>query len=747
MEEESFSIHARDSYLMEDSRCLFPGQQLSWSPHNVFTVCTRWTVQLSVSSMRGEASVLPKSHPMLYRPNTSFTLPWNMVCGCKWANAVVSDHYPLTCWLCVQTPCGLVAYRVIRTGGACLTPSAGVGLALDGSDLDQFKENTKVATKGKQKALRRDTSASPTTSVLGYQWVAEDRLVVLTEKGLHLAQLGGVFTDDTECQVLDISAVSYAFEKGSETPLCGLERVDSRRRFQCSTVVVMCPSELLLFEVENRSIRLLCRIEVPQFCGIYSAACFFQKGTGDDDTCGEVTGYIAGSGEVYVGSFTVDKSRHRSDSSCWTLNHWFGSNSFRGDPFISSFQSFPLHYIKDSIVYNTRLTFGLSAHSLYGFTHEGNACVELVHCFSDLGQRRIPKSALVELYTFTLHPTCLVSALAFGEYSRTVRRNAMMVAPLHVLNRKGPLYKLLELNDVVSSFEDDDSILRTLFSNTISDCFHWEPSFFAHSSIHSLRTHFRIESVFRQEKVSLEGFIHAYWTHYLELRRAHKIDLFLRWAPFTREWQLRSSSQSPNRPPEALLWWETLRLLVRHGDRAALQELVMANSVLVISKKHRYRNCSVTNGESFQAVGDGPADMTALLNYEGAVSFLREYVKERRSGSGIAPLEESYMPEWLRVLEVFMMDTKCAEHAVPYTFPCSVCDVPNSVPFDSSFQVTVTHRGVDDTDEEHTTIFSGKTFAPLAVYSQQSAVTQCAACHLSDFATGALCRVCGGMLL
>ncbi|XQJ32006.1 hypothetical protein NXY56_008131 [Leishmania guyanensis] len=101
---------------------------ISWGPHNVLQVCTRWTVSMYLANLLTPAfqrSV--RQHPLTHRSDGESV---EVVVGAKWSTALLPEvYYPATARLCVQTTSNLMVYLVSRHGANRVMVSHGIGIA------------------------------------------------------------------------------------------------------------------------------------------------------------------------------------------------------------------------------------------------------------------------------------------------------------------------------------------------------------------------------------------------------------------------------------------------------------------------------------------------------------------------------------------------------------------------------------------------------------------------------------------
>ncbi|KAG5465117.1 hypothetical protein LSCM4_00569 [Leishmania orientalis] len=101
---------------------------ISWGPHNVLQVCTRWAVSLYLANLLAPACQRSvRHHPLTHRSDEESV---EVVVGAKWSTALLPEvYYPATARLCVQTTSNLVVYRVSRHGLNRVEMSHGIGIA------------------------------------------------------------------------------------------------------------------------------------------------------------------------------------------------------------------------------------------------------------------------------------------------------------------------------------------------------------------------------------------------------------------------------------------------------------------------------------------------------------------------------------------------------------------------------------------------------------------------------------------
>lgn len=101
---------------------------VSWGPHNVLLLATRWSVHLYTDDLRKPAgAVRLRHHPLCYRRADEAA---DDVVSAKWARGLVPEgRYPAEARVCVRTSGNLVVYRVARHGSAGeVVVSKGIGI-------------------------------------------------------------------------------------------------------------------------------------------------------------------------------------------------------------------------------------------------------------------------------------------------------------------------------------------------------------------------------------------------------------------------------------------------------------------------------------------------------------------------------------------------------------------------------------------------------------------------------------------
>ncbi|CAG9584085.1 conserved hypothetical protein [Leishmania major strain Friedlin] len=101
---------------------------ISWGPHNVLQVCTRWAVSMYLANLLTPACQRSvRHHPLAHRSDGESV---EVVVGAKWSTTLLPEvYYPATARLCVQTTSNLVVYRVSRHGANRVVASHGIGIA------------------------------------------------------------------------------------------------------------------------------------------------------------------------------------------------------------------------------------------------------------------------------------------------------------------------------------------------------------------------------------------------------------------------------------------------------------------------------------------------------------------------------------------------------------------------------------------------------------------------------------------
>ncbi|KAG5490688.1 hypothetical protein JKF63_00810 [Porcisia hertigi] len=101
---------------------------ISWGPHNVLQVCTRWAVSMYLGNLLTPACQRSvRNHPLAHRDDGESV---EVVVGAKWSTALLPEvYYPASARLCVQTTSNLVVYRVSRHGANRVVSSHGIGIA------------------------------------------------------------------------------------------------------------------------------------------------------------------------------------------------------------------------------------------------------------------------------------------------------------------------------------------------------------------------------------------------------------------------------------------------------------------------------------------------------------------------------------------------------------------------------------------------------------------------------------------
>ncbi|KPA81621.1 hypothetical protein ABB37_03949 [Leptomonas pyrrhocoris] len=101
---------------------------ISWGPHNILQVCTRWSISFHLTSLLTPARQLQiRHHPLCHRTDVE---SMEVVVGAKWSTSLMPEvFYPASARLCAQTTSNLVVYRVSRNGTARVKVSYGIGIA------------------------------------------------------------------------------------------------------------------------------------------------------------------------------------------------------------------------------------------------------------------------------------------------------------------------------------------------------------------------------------------------------------------------------------------------------------------------------------------------------------------------------------------------------------------------------------------------------------------------------------------
>ncbi|KPI84829.1 hypothetical protein ABL78_6113 [Leptomonas seymouri] len=101
---------------------------ISWGPHNVLQVCTRWSISFYLSCLLSPAHCRQiRHHPLCHRTDVESI---EVVVGAKWSASLLPEvFYPASARLCVQTTSNLVVYRVTRHGTTRVEVSCGIGIA------------------------------------------------------------------------------------------------------------------------------------------------------------------------------------------------------------------------------------------------------------------------------------------------------------------------------------------------------------------------------------------------------------------------------------------------------------------------------------------------------------------------------------------------------------------------------------------------------------------------------------------
>ncbi|GET93629.1 hypothetical protein, conserved [Leishmania tarentolae] len=133
---------------------------ISWGPHNVLQVCTRWTVSMYLASLLTPACQRSvRHHPLAHRIDGESV---EVVVGAKWSTALLPEvYYPATARLCVQTTSNLVVYRVSRHEANRVVTSHGIGIACCRGGLARLPAHSDGIV-GEGSPSERPLSCSPT---------------------------------------------------------------------------------------------------------------------------------------------------------------------------------------------------------------------------------------------------------------------------------------------------------------------------------------------------------------------------------------------------------------------------------------------------------------------------------------------------------------------------------------------------------------------------------------------------------
>lgn len=112
---------------------------ISWGPHNVLQVCTRWSISFYLPSLLAPAiQIHVRRHPLCYRSETESS---EVVVGATWSASVVPEgYYPATARLCMRTTSQLIVYRVTRQGERAVSCSKGIGISFVASQGKTTKD-------------------------------------------------------------------------------------------------------------------------------------------------------------------------------------------------------------------------------------------------------------------------------------------------------------------------------------------------------------------------------------------------------------------------------------------------------------------------------------------------------------------------------------------------------------------------------------------------------------------------------
>lgn len=176
-------VHDADCFPVDDHAARST-DCVSWGPHNILQVSTRWAIKLySNSLVRHVREVVLRQHPLCYRSDLESP---EYVLGAKWSPQLLAEgSYPACARLCVRTTANLVVYRITRHGAGGIAVSHGIGIGLgyhpndltrtadgDGPTAEESSQRKRRAPAkreakkplGKQSGRRRRRENSPTPS-------------------------------------------------------------------------------------------------------------------------------------------------------------------------------------------------------------------------------------------------------------------------------------------------------------------------------------------------------------------------------------------------------------------------------------------------------------------------------------------------------------------------------------------------------------------------------------------------------
>lgn len=160
---------------------------VSFGPHNVLQVCSRWSIAFFLSNLLSPARQCQiRHHPLCHRSDLESI---ETVVGAKWSPSLLPEvFYPACARVCVQTTSNLVVYRVARRGAGRVEVSGGVGIACCRRCTRytaKADSPPKASGKASSKAAKSSTNATVAPNTAAAAAAAEVDGAAVQEVGSH----------------------------------------------------------------------------------------------------------------------------------------------------------------------------------------------------------------------------------------------------------------------------------------------------------------------------------------------------------------------------------------------------------------------------------------------------------------------------------------------------------------------------------------------------------------------------------
>ncbi|KAG8348286.1 hypothetical protein ERJ75_001354700 [Trypanosoma vivax] len=575
-------------------------------------------------------------------------------------------------------------------------------------------------------------------------------------------------------------------------------------------LVVASPYFLRVFAVQPPGVQLLYYVEVPELTGVPTALCSFGVGDVNGDSaclrvfasapmlvlCGDIVDGVASMHEssdaaANMQNCGVDGSKEVSRCE-WKLRRLWGPDDALEDEIavnsflvisLDSFAPMEVNNIDACAVVSDPpfIVLGICQRRLLGFSLR--SCTQLIRC-ARADTFNSPGDVAVGLSGVALHPSCTMSVVAVQSGSR--QYHGFSLFPVTIFTERSFLLRLLQCQERLATFFVEKERLRRWNTYQVETALDFSAAYDMLSGLWRVQrstVYFLWERLLPRSALTSDLFpcydprqndesklilrgsanlgpsahetrksVDALRLQYIELRKLFGLELFLRYPENTAEWR------------QVLL-----RLFRFSRDRFTLLELLLANAVQLLAEATRY---SGFKRRGVGAISEGAQSGSySALQLSAALQFCKLFVDNKMSSEAWTRCEKflGQICDFLEIVKAHLASWKQNSLEEPPTntsgalkltkscgvsplFPCSICGSAEQ----NDMRLSLSSTNYAKTEAEittgcssghHATFFSGYSFIPLMFLSEHEVLSRCHSCGLYDYAQGALCRVCDGLMM